>query len=98
MKIPWRDKPFVHWAQQNGLSYYYTHETGMPGGALKMHMGLVTAYIQQGKLVRLLADSKGDLLDELMHQLSNLFAQCARLDAYEDQSIRYMDPSPTYGN
>ena len=87
MPVSWPDQPFIHWAIQRGFSYYYTNEHGLPERCLKLHIGVMTAYIYQGKLVRIVVDSEGHLLDEMMLEFAQLFAECARHDAYLDQAL-----------
>ncbi len=86
MGVHEQDRPFIQWADSQGLPYHYTDEHGLPGRCLKLYLGVTTAYIHHGKLHRLLAHSTGDLLDEMMCELSQLFALCATHRAYLEQA------------
>jgi len=81
-----RDEPFLQWALHHHYRYYYTSERGLPEPCLKIHLGVVTAYLHHGKLIHLAIESEGGLLDEMMCELSLLFAQCARHNAYVEQA------------
>ena len=93
MSIPQPDRPFVHWAIERGLSYYYTEEYGLPHRCLKLHSGVMTAYIHCGKLVKVIACTEGHLLDQMMYELAQLFGLCAQHDAYVEQTPCLAAPS-----
>lgn len=80
------DRPFIEWARQRGCRYYYTDDTDAPAGSLKLFVGLLTVYIHQGKLVRIRADSSGDMIDQFLCDLSQLFGICAAHEAYPPQA------------
>ncbi len=87
MATPWRDRPFLSWAREKGYPYYYTNESGLPDGCLKLHLGVLTAYVHNGKLVRLAANGEGRLIDQMMYEFSQLFALCGKHNAYLDQAM-----------
>ncbi|MCG3138882.1 MAG: hypothetical protein HJJLKODD_02752 [Phycisphaerae bacterium] len=91
------DEPFISWARQRGFPYYYAQEPDQPESLLKLHMGVITAYLRQGKLIQVQAHSAGQLLDQMMFELAQLFAMCAKHDAYMEQAAcppRIIQPSP----
>lgn len=79
------DREVIHWARQNGLQYYYATEPSLPGRCLKVHLGHVTAYFHSGKLVRMWIQADGEYLDDVFHQLTQLFELCVQIGGYVDQ-------------
>ena len=79
------DGAVIHWAGRNGLRYYYAAKPSLPGRCLKVHLGHVTAYFSSGKLVRMWVHAGGEYLDEVFHQLTQLFELCVRTGGYLDQ-------------
>ena len=79
------DHEIIRWARQHGLRYYYVTESSLPGRCLKVHLGHVSAYFYCGKLVRVWVHADGEYLDELFHQLMQLFELCGQIGGYLDQ-------------
>jgi hypothetical protein len=79
------DADVIRWAEQNALPFYYASEPALPPRCLKVHLGHITAYFGQGKLVRLWVHADGEYLDEVFCQLTRLFELCARTGKYLEQ-------------
>ncbi|MFH0981120.1 MAG: hypothetical protein V2A79_06245 [Planctomycetota bacterium] len=81
------DEQVIAWARQNGLRYYYATEPALSGRCLKVHLGHLTAYFRSGKLARLWVHADGEYLDEVFHQLTQLFELCVQIGGYLDQQV-----------
>ena len=53
MSVRRADAQIVAWARQHRYTCYYADETGLPADSLKVHLGQVTAWFHEGRLVRM---------------------------------------------
>lgn len=77
-----RDQPFIEWAKRRGCAYYYASDSFSPLPRLQLYLSALTVSFRAGKLVRIEARSDGQLIDQMMCELMELFALCAQHDAY----------------
>lgn len=92
MLITDNDHPLIRWAVQKAYIFDYGRPNGLPDPCLRIQLGLSTAYFHNGKLVRWFGESSGDQLDQLMYELSSLFAMCTGLRAYMSQRVAISPP------
>lgn len=85
MIIHHRDKDVVKWAIDQGHTYEYAREYGLPEPCLRVHLGVSVAFFHAGRLVRWRADAEGGQMDQLMCELTSLFGLCAAVRAYPRQ-------------
>ncbi len=84
MHVAPEDRDIVKWAVDRGLIFGYESDQGLAAPCLKLHLGLLTAGFRRGKLTHLSAAAEARHLDQLMRDLTELFALCAQTDAYPD--------------
>jgi hypothetical protein len=72
------DSRIVQWATSRSFPCYYARVDGLPIPCLKVHLGQVTAFVNQGRLTRIAAQADHDDLDELFWGLTELLAVCGR--------------------
>jgi len=81
------DRLAVKWAVEEGLEHQYVREYGVPEPALRIRLGLTTAFFHAGLLVHWRADAAADYLDQLMFELTQLFTFCRQAGAYPKQRV-----------
>ena len=85
MLICQADARIVEWARTRGYPCLYHAEPGLPTPCLKVHLGQVTAFFHQGRLVRMALQVDGELIEDACATLQDLLATCAEVDAYLPQ-------------
>lgn len=86
MIIHHADRAVVKWAVDQGLPYEYRREYGLPEPCLCVQMGLSCAFFKAGRLVQWRANAEARCMDQLMFELSSLYALCAQIGAYPNQN------------
>jgi hypothetical protein len=81
------DRLIVKWAVDGGFSHAYAREYGLPDPCLRVHLGMSSAYFNEGQLVLWRAEADAKYLDQLMFELTRLFVFCAESDAYPPQRV-----------
>ncbi len=82
MLIDEKDRLIVRWAIDKAHTFDYCRQNGLPDPCLRVRVGFSTAYFHKGKLVHWSANVDGDYLDQLLCEMTSLFAMCARCRAY----------------
>ncbi len=85
MRVDERDRGVIRWAVEKAYRFDYCRENGLPDPCLRVRLGLSRAFFHKGKLVHWSAESSGDYLDQLMYEMTSLFAMCARNRAYTNR-------------
>ena len=85
------DCSIVRWAIGQGFSYTYVREYGLPDPCLRVQLGVTSAYFSAGCLVLWRAEAYAKYMDQLMFELTRLFAFCAQVNAYPRQQVA-IDP------
>ncbi len=92
MHVDPADKAIIKWAVERGRVFSYDRNHGLVGTHLRLHLGLLTAFFKQGKLVHLSAASDGRHLDQLMQEFAELFGLCTQTKGYLTQG------APAFGS
>lgn len=87
MIVPPADRRIVNWAVQEGLAHAYVREYGLPEPALRVQLGMTTAFFHCGTLIHWRADAAAKYLDQLMFELTRLFVFCRQAGAYPQQHV-----------
>ena len=86
------DREIVKWAVEQGYSYEYLREYGLPEPSLRIRLGMSCAFFRAGRLIHWRADVNSRYLDQLMFELTFLFGFCAQAGAYPRQAIPSVSP------
>jgi hypothetical protein len=81
------DRMLVNWAIESGHPFEYVREEGLPEPALRIQLGVSTAFFHNGKLVRWRADTRAEHMDQLMFELTSFFGFCSKTDVYPPQKV-----------
>lgn len=81
------DRPAVTWAVEEGFEHQYVREYGVPEPALRIRLGMTTAFFHAGRLVHWRAEAAAEYLDQLMFELTRLFTFCREAGAYPEQHV-----------
>jgi hypothetical protein len=81
------DRSIVKWAVEDGFVHGYVREYGLPEPALRVQLGMTTAFFHAGRLVHWRAEAAAQHLDQLMFELTRLFGFCHQAGAYPEQRV-----------
>ena len=87
MLIDEDDQHVVRWALEKAYTFEYRRQNDLPDPCLPVQLGLSTAFFHKGKLVYWSADCPGSYLDQLMLEMTSLFAMCSTCRAYVSPEV-----------
>ncbi len=74
------DRTVLHWAFVNGYVAAYCRNPGMPDPCLMITLDHATAFLAEGRLIRIVTLDDPACLDELVGELADILALCGYLE------------------
>jgi hypothetical protein len=74
------DAYILDWARKKHYTFYYCRERDLPAPCLKVNLGQLTAHFHAGRLVRLVFQIEGNMLEDACRQLTELRVLCVDRD------------------